>query len=63
MTCSPCNLRKGHKLAAQAGMKLLHWPVEPSNFQLQENGRAFPPNFLHQSWSDFLYWDAELDQF
>jgi len=28
---------------------------------LQENGRGFPPNFLHQSWRDFLYWDTELD--
>jgi hypothetical protein len=21
---------------------------------------AFPPNYLHQSWRDFLYWDTEL---
>jgi len=28
---------------------------------LQENGRAFPPNYLHHSWRDFLYWDTELD--
>lgn len=61
--CSPCNLRKGHKLLAQAGMRLLNWPTEPTSFQLQENGRSFPPNFLHQSWSDFLYWDSELEQF
>jgi len=33
----------------------------PSAQQLQENGRAFPPNFLHESWRDFLYWDSELD--
>ena len=25
------------------------------------NGRAFPPNYLHQSWRDYLYWDVELD--
>jgi hypothetical protein len=24
-------------------------------------GRKFPPNHLHDSWLDFLYWDAELD--
>jgi len=24
-------------------------------------GRKFPPNYLHESWMDFLYWDAELD--
>ena len=27
----------------------------------EENGRAFPPNFLHESWRDFLYWDTELE--
>jgi hypothetical protein len=27
---------------------------------LQENGRAFPPNYLHESWRDYLYWDSEL---
>jgi hypothetical protein len=24
-------------------------------------GRRFPPNHLHESWMDFLYWDAELE--
>jgi len=24
-------------------------------------GRKFPPNHLHESWMDFLYWDAELE--
>jgi hypothetical protein len=28
---------------------------------LQKNGRAFPPNHLHESWHDFLYWDSELE--
>ena len=36
-------------------------PVEPTSYELQENGRAFPPNYLHESWSDYLYWDTELD--
>ncbi len=35
--------------------------IQPSTFELQENGRAFPPNYLHQSWRDFLYWDSELE--
>jgi hypothetical protein len=38
-----------------------HAPVQPSTQRLQENGRAFPPNFLHHSWRDFLYWDTELE--
>jgi len=24
-------------------------------------GRKFPPNHLHDSWMDCLYWDAELE--
>jgi hypothetical protein len=24
--------------------------------------RAFPPNFLHESWLDYLYWDVEIEQ-
>ncbi|MCQ1797739.1 HNH endonuclease, partial [Neorhizobium galegae] len=23
-------------------------------------GRLFPPNYLHESWMDYLYWDTEL---
>ncbi len=34
---------------------------QPTTHLLRENGRAFPPNFLHQSWRDFLYWDTELE--
>ena len=35
--------------------------VQPSTWQLQENGRKFPPNHLHHSWRDYLYWDTELE--
>ncbi|MEM9716524.1 MAG: HNH endonuclease, partial [Pseudomonadota bacterium] len=28
---------------------------------LMNAGRKFPPNYLHESWMDYLYWDAELD--
>jgi 5-methylcytosine-specific restriction endonuclease McrA len=59
--CSPCNLLKGDRLPAQARMFPLVRPEEPSSFILQEHGRAFPPNYLHESWRDFLYWDSELD--
>ena len=59
--CEPCNLRKGHRLPKEAGVFPLRKPCRPTNFVLQENGRAFPPNYLHQSWRDFLYWDTELD--
>jgi 5-methylcytosine-specific restriction endonuclease McrA len=59
--CTSCNLRKGNRMPQHAGMHPLHPPVMPTTYQLQENGRAYPPNFLHESWSDFLYWDSELE--
>ncbi len=59
--CGACNLEKGSRLPAEAHMFPRHEPFEPSTRELQENGRAFPPNFLHESWRDFLYWDTELD--
>ena len=42
-------------------MRPLTSPSMPTTFQLQERGRGFPPNFLHESWRDFLYWDSELE--
>ena len=59
--CGACNLRKGHLLPEQCGMLPRRRPWRPTSFELQENGRAFPPNYLHESWRDFLYWDTELD--
>jgi len=60
--CSPCNLVKGNHMPHQARMFPLVRPTEPTSFLLQEHGRAFPPNYLHESWRDFLYWDSELEQ-
>ncbi len=59
--CSPCNLRKGSKSLRDSGLKLNRKPRMPDAGQLQNMGRKFPPNYLHESWVDFLYWDAELD--
>ena len=59
--CAPCNIKKGHRLPKDAKMHPLRRPRQPDNHQLQENGRAFPPNYLQKSWRDFLYWDAELE--
>ena len=36
-------------------------PTKPSVEVLMNKGRKFPPNYLHESWMDFLYWDAELE--
>ena len=58
--CSPCNLKKGSKSLRRAGMSLRKPPRQPGAEELRNMGRKFPPNYLHESWMDFLYWDAEL---
>jgi len=60
--CGTCNLAKGSRIPSECGMYPRHLPFQPSSFELQENGRGYPPNYLHQSWRDFLYWDSELEQ-
>ena len=59
--CSPCNLKKGGLMPDVCGMKPAHQPFAPSVNDLHQNGRLFPPNYLHESWLDYLYWDTELD--
>ncbi|MBB5754934.1 HNH endonuclease [Prosthecomicrobium pneumaticum] len=59
--CSPCNLRKGGKHPSQADMWPHQMPFQPSVNDLHNNGRLFPPNYLHESWLDYLYWDSELE--
>ena len=59
--CSPCNLRKGSKSLSASGLHLRRAPRQPDPMELQNVGRKFPPGHLHDSWMDFLYWDAELD--
>ncbi len=59
--CATCNLLKGGRLAKDAQMFPKVHPFEPTVVHLQRAGQAFPPNHLHESWRDFLYWDAPLD--
>ncbi len=59
--CAPCNLKKGNKLLREAHMQPRQTPYQPTVHDLHKNGRLFPPNYLHQSWLDFLYWDTELE--
>ena len=58
--CSCCNVKKGGRLYASSGMKLFREPFRPTLEDLHQNGKNFPPNFLHESWMDYLYWDVEL---
>lgn len=59
--CAPCNLKKGNQMPNAAGMRPATAPSRPTVFELHRNGRAFPPNYLHDSWLDYLYWDTELE--
>lgn len=59
--CAPCNLRKANRMPRDIGMIPMQAPYRPSVHDLHNNGRAFPPNHLHQSWLDYLYWDIELE--
>ena len=59
--CRSCNTLKGNRNLSKFGIKLKKEPIIPSNFELKDIGRLFPPNFLHESWNDFLYWDSELE--
>jgi 5-methylcytosine-specific restriction endonuclease McrA len=59
--CGRCNLKKGSKSLRQSGLHLMRPPRQPGAEELLNNGRRFPPNHLHETWADYLYWDAELE--
>ncbi|MEM7036435.1 MAG: HNH endonuclease [Bacteroidota bacterium] len=59
--CSPCNLAKANKLPKDCGMHPHQKAYRPTVYELHRNGRKFPPNYLHESWLDYLYWDTELE--
>jgi 5-methylcytosine-specific restriction endonuclease McrA len=55
--CVPCNTGKGSSLH----IKPRRAPKEPTLKELLEAKRAFPPGYLHESWTDYLYWDTQLE--
>jgi 5-methylcytosine-specific restriction endonuclease McrA len=57
----PCNARKGGRTPAQAGMRLLREPRLPRWEELARQRRTYPEGFLHESWIDYLYWNADLE--
>jgi 5-methylcytosine-specific restriction endonuclease McrA len=59
--CQKCNTVKGSKMPHEVNMYPMQEPRQPTIYELQEQGRHFPPNFLHKSWGDFLYWDTEIE--
>ena len=57
--CVSCNRRKGGRTPAEAGMHLLRAPRRPDSapaVQITIGLRHAP-----QSWRDYLYWNAELE--
>jgi 5-methylcytosine-specific restriction endonuclease McrA len=54
--CEPCNTEKDNR----TDMQPIRAPFVPTARELMAAKRAFPPGFLHESWLDYLYWDAEL---
>jgi len=58
--CVPCNGRKGSRLPAEAGMKLVRQPKKPAGHPLL---RANWIGRFHEEWKTFLdeaYWNVEL---
>lgn len=57
--CLPCNVRKGNKLLAEAGIELIRKPERPKWHPLHRlQGRPYP-----EVWKNFLdeaYWSVEL---
>ncbi|WP_342723946.1 hypothetical protein AAFG07_33380 [Bradyrhizobium sp. B097] len=38
------------------------WPSDLSRWGIRNDAAViFLPNFLHEFWQEFLYWDAELE--
>jgi 5-methylcytosine-specific restriction endonuclease McrA len=56
--CSPCNTEKD----CQTSMRPLRLPHQPTSSELMAAKRAFPPNYLHETWRDYLYWDTALER-
>jgi 5-methylcytosine-specific restriction endonuclease McrA len=58
--CIPCNAEQADRPAHLK--RPLKQPRQPTSYELLEAGLRFLPNDVRDSWRDFLYWNAELDQ-
>lgn len=61
VACMPCNLRKGSRSCAEAGM----WPRVPAVRPKSLPGQLRIKGKIHESWRQYLadvaYWHAELE--
>jgi len=61
-SCVSCNLRKGSKILAEAGMKLIRKPTKPSWRSFVKHNLA---DINEENWKDLLdlaYWNVELEE-
>lgn len=56
--CTRCNTAKGNRM----DMVPRRAPREPTSRELLTAKRAYPPNHLHETWLDWLHWDAVLER-
>jgi hypothetical protein len=64
VTFSPQGLAfeaKSSLTMSEPRMRPSQMPFQPTVHHLHRNGRLLPPNYLHESWLDYLYWDTELE--
>lgn len=60
--CGPCNHGKGDTLLEDTGMTLLRQPYAPSWAEIMtKQQRGDNLTKLLQDWSDYAYWDTELE--
>ena len=59
--CSVLQSAQGRPAARRSAYVAGAGPYQPTINDLHQNGRLFPPNYLHDSWIDYLYWDSELE--
>jgi 5-methylcytosine-specific restriction endonuclease McrA len=58
--CTDCNAKKGNRTPAQAGMKLLKQPMQPTAtpaLVVTVNQQSMP-----DAWRDYVYWTGALEQ-
>jgi 5-methylcytosine-specific restriction endonuclease McrA len=60
MACHACNGTKACRTPDQAKMPLQWRPWQPTIEELAAVGSRFRRENLHDGWSDYLYWDSEL---
>lgn len=41
-------------------MSLANYPQTPTFSQLQNLARRYPPNEIHETWEDYLYFESEI---